>query len=320
MEWIENFKININEDLTYVGSNLSRPECVLPMRDGSLYVSDNRHAITKILPDGSQQNFGNSGETNGFTMDSKGNIFLADWQANKILKMTSDGNVEVILEELNGEPLGPTNYVYVDSQDRLWVAVSCRRHPWFVAVVVPQNDGHIILIDEKGAREVASGITFTNEIKMDKDEKYLYVAETMARKMSRFPVMEDGTLGDKVTFGPESLGDTHYVDGFSFDSEGNVWVTTILRNGLMIINGQTQEAHTVFENPNEEAVEIARQGLENHTLTPEQMFACCGDTLQLITSVNFGGTDLKTVDIGSLAMDKLVSFKSPIAGLSMNHW
>ena len=320
MGWIKDFKLNIKEDLSYIGDDLSRPECVLTQKDGTLLVSDNRHAITKILPDGSQEHLGVSGETNGMTMDKKGNIYLADWQENKILKMTPDGEMEVVLEDLNGEPLGPTNYVFVDSQDRLWVAVSTRRHPWFVAAVVPQDDGHIILIDENGAREVASGITFTNEIRMDKEENYLYVAETMACKISRFPVHPDGSLGEKETFGPESLGDTHYVDGFCFDVEGNVWVTTVLRNGLMIIDAQTQEAHTVFENPNNEAIEIARQGVENHTLTPEQMFACSGDTLQLITSVNFGGPDLKTVYIGSLAMNKLVRFQSPVAGLPMNHW
>ncbi len=320
MSSIKNFKLNIKKDLTYIGENLSRPECVLAQKDGTLWVSDNRHAITKILPDGTQQNYGESGETNGMALDKQGNIFLADWINNKVLKMTPSGKTEVVLEELNGVPLGPTNYVYLDSKNRLWVAISARRHPWFVAAVHPQDDGHIILIDENGAREVASGITFTNEIRMDKEEKYLYVAETMACKISRFPVLPDGSLGIKETFGPESLGATHYVDGFCFDEEGNVWLTTVLRNGLMIIDAQNQEAHTVFENPNEKALEIAQQAIENHTLTPENMFACAGDTLQLLTSVNFGGPDLKTVYMGSLVMDKLVTFRSPVAGLPLTHW
>lgn len=32
------------------------------------------------------------------------------------------------------------------------------------------------------------------------------------------------------------------------------------------------------------------------------------------------GPDLKTVYIGSLAMNKLVCFQSPVVGLPMNHW
>lgn len=319
MNWIENFKLNIKEDLSYIGNNLSRPECVFAEKDGTLWVSDNRHAVTKILPDGTQENLGKSGETNGLTIDKHGNILLADWGHNKILKMSPSGEMEVVLEDLNGKPLGPTNFVFLDSQERLWVSVSTRRQPWFVSLVYPQDDGYIIMIDRHGAREVASGITFTNEIRMDKEEKYLYVAETMACKISRFPVFADGSLGKKETFGPESLGPGHYVDGFCFDIEGNIWVTTVLRNGLMIIDAQTRKAHTVFEDVKEEAIQAARQAIENHALTPELMSACAGDTLQLITSVNFGGKDLKTVYIGSLGMSKLATFKSPVAGLSMTH-
>lgn len=319
MNWIKDFKLNV-KDLSYYGENLSRPECVLAQKNGTLWVSDNRHAITEIKSDGTQSNWGESGETNGITMDKHGNIYFVDWEHNQVLKMLPDGAIELVLDKLNGEPLGPTNYVLADSQGRLWVAISTRRHPWFVAAVDPQPDGHILLIDQNGARMVADGITFTNEVRLDKDEKYLYVAETMACKISRFPVNEDGSLGEKETFGPESLGDTHYVDGFSLDSEGNVWVTTVLRNGLMIIDAKTQEAHTVFEDPNEAALEAAYKAVEKKALTPEQMFACAGSTLQLITSINFAGEDLKTVYMGSLAMNKLVTFQSPVAGLPLVHW
>jgi sugar lactone lactonase YvrE len=319
MTWIKDFKLNL-DDLQFYGENLSRPECVLAEKDGTLWVSDNRHAVTKINPDGSQEAIGTSGETNGMAMDSEGNIYLADWQNNEILKMTRDGKTEVILDNLNGEPLGPTNYVFMDSQDRLWVAISARRHPWFAAAVDPQPDGHVILIDKNGARIVGDGIVFTNEIRLDVEEKYLYVAETMAAKISRFPVNADGSLGEKETFGPESLGDTASIDGFAFDSEGNVWVTTVLRNGLVIIDAKTLEAHTVFEDPNIPALETAFGALAEGKMTPEHMMGCVGSKLALITSINFGGEDLKTVYMGSLGMDRLVTFKSPVAGLPMKHW
>ncbi len=320
MSWINDFKLDIKKDLSFYGTDLSRPECVIAQKNGTLWVSDNRHAVTKINADGSQEQLGENGETNGMTMDKDGNIYLVDWMNNKVLKMTPDGQMEVLLDALDGQPLGPTNYVFVDSQNRLWVAISTRRHPWFAAAVDPQPDGHVILIDQNGPRVVADGILFTNEIRLDQDEKYLYVAETMASKISRFPVNADGSLGQKETFGPESLGEGCFVDGFCFDSEGNVWVTTVLRNGLMIIDAQTQQAHTVFEDVNEVALTEAAGALATKNLTPEQMFACGGETLQLITSVNFGGDDLKTVYMGSLAMNKLVTFRSPVAGMPMLHW
>lgn len=319
MSWIKDFKLNL-DNLDFYGEGLSRPECVIAEKDGTLWVSDNRHAVTKINPDGTQAHLGTSGTTNGMAMDNEGNLYLADWDENKILKMTREGKTEVIFDSLNGEPLGPTNYVFMDSQDRLWVAVSARRTPWFPAATDPQPDGHVILIDKNGARIVGDGIVFTNEIRLDADEKYLYVAETMAAKISRFPVNTDGSLGTKETFGPESLGETAVIDGFAFDIEGNVWVTTVLRNGLIIIDAKTQEAHTVFEDPNNAALETAFAALAEGKMTPEHMMGCVGSKLALITSINFGGEDLKTVYIGSLGMSRLVTFRSPVAGLPMKHW
>ncbi len=319
MSWIKDFKLTL-DDLDFYGEGLSRPECVITEKDGTLWVADNRHAVTKINPDGSQEHLGTSGTTNGMAMDSQGNLYLADWDENKILKMTRDGKTEVVFDNLNGEPLGPTNYAFIDSQDRLWVAISARRMPWFSAAADPKPDGHVVLIDKNGARVVGDGIVFTNEIRLDAEEKYLYVAETMAAKISRFPVNPDGSLGTKETFGSESLGETAVVDGFAFDAEGNVWVTTVLRNGLIIIDAKTQEAHTVFEDPNNTALETAFAALAEGKMTPEHMMGCVGSRLALITSINFGGEDLKTVYVGSLGMDRLVTFRSPVAGLPMRHW
>ncbi|MEM8648323.1 MAG: hypothetical protein AAGF86_18550, partial [Pseudomonadota bacterium] len=42
------------DTLSFVGENLSRPECVLTMPDGSLHVADWRGGVTVIAPDGRQ--------------------------------------------------------------------------------------------------------------------------------------------------------------------------------------------------------------------------------------------------------------------------
>ena len=43
---------------------------------------------------------------------------------------------------------------------------------------MPRPDGYIVLLDGKGARIVGDGIYFTNEIRLDAKEEFLYVAET----------------------------------------------------------------------------------------------------------------------------------------------
>ena len=319
MSLAKDFTIALS-DLNFVGENLSRPESVIACPDGTLFCSDNRGGVTRIAPGGKQDLLGHvAGEPNGISLDPHGNIFIANIHEGVIQKIRPDGTHEVVLSEIDGHPLGAANSVFVDSRGRLWISVSTRALPWFIAAASPRPDGYIILMDEKGARVVADGILFTNEVRLDPNEEYLYAAETMAARVLRFKVHPDGTLSDREIFGPDGLGAGASVDGFALDREGNVWVTTILRNGLVVITADGQ-AHTVFEDPNPAALDNAMAKVASGTLTPPDMFACMGATLQFPTSVAFGGPDLKTVYLGSLAMPRLVSFRSPVTGAALPHW
>jgi sugar lactone lactonase YvrE len=97
----------------------------------------------------------------------------------KFYKLYPDGTKEVLLSEFEGKPLGAPNFVFIDRRDRLWLSVSTRTLPWVTAAINPRPDGYILLMDENGVRMVADGIYFTNEIRLDANEEYLYVAETM---------------------------------------------------------------------------------------------------------------------------------------------
>jgi hypothetical protein len=52
-------------------------------------------------------------------------------------------------------------------------------------------------------------------------------------------------------------------------------------------------------------------------LGAEHLIACAGKKLNLPTSLSFGGTDGRTVYVGSLGLPHLVTFNSPIAGLAL---
>lgn len=317
---ISKFVVHL-DDIEYIGKKLQRPESVLVEKNGTWWIADQRGIATRRNPDGSQQLMGTvGGQPNGLAMDSKGNLYNANIGTGKVYQMSKDGRVQVILEEVDGVPLGSPNFVYVDSRDRLWISCSTRKADWFAAISPPIADGCIIVVDHNGARIVADGIYFTNEIRLDADEKYLYVAETAKSRMLRFELIDDdGNLGAPEVYGPETLGFGAYIDGFNFDSAGNIWLTTVFRNGIMIIepNGN---AHTVCEDVMEPELEVLVSNLEAGKLTHAQMAACQGQHLQFPTSITFAGYDLKTVLVGSLAMSKLATFKSPIAGQPPSHW
>lgn len=280
-------------DISYVGSDLSRPECVVGEPDGTLWVSDRRGLLTRVGADGEQRTIGKrAGLPNGVALDRGGSFLIADIEDGCLYRMDRSGRREVVLDRLDGKPLGAVNFVYLDDNGRTWVAVSTTTEPRSRAVwnVIP--DGYLLLIDSSGVRRMTGGLRFTNEVRIRGG--HIYVAETSVGCVARFALRADGSLGAKEIFGPEPLFDGAKVDGIAFDADGNLWVTEITRNGLHVIEPDGT-ASTVFEDP---------EGL----------------TVKRPTSVAFGGPDLRTAYVGSIEMDRIASFRAPVPGAPMYHW
>ena len=288
------FQLDRN-DFTFLGENLSRPECIVAQRTGLLWVSDNRGTATRIDPDGRQSLIGTlGGKPNGMTLDSDGSLLLANIALRKFFRVQPDGSHDVFLDAIDGQPVGAANFVGRDHTGRLWLSVSSRLDNHLVALEQDVPDGYVILIDDRGPRIVVDGLLFTNEVRVDAGGAFLYMAETRAGRVSRAPISADGQVGEKEVFGPSCLQQGALVDGISFDQAGNLWVTEITRNQLWMIapNGNAQ---LVFEDAE-------------------------GQILDHPSSLTFCGDDLRTVLVGGLNMTRLASFRAPVAGLVLPHW
>jgi gluconolactonase len=102
-------------------------------------------------------------------------------------------------------------------------------------------------------------------------------------------------------------------------TDGNIWVTTVLRNGVGIITPDG-DYHVVFEDARVDMLDSFEEKLASGTAEITDIILAAGPTLQLITSVTFGGPDLRTAYVGSLGMNRLPTFQSPVAGRPMRHW
>ena len=317
---IKEFHLELNE-LTYMGHDLVRPESVLAQPNGTLWTSNGRGGVTRINPDGSQQFLGGLGgnEPNGLAMTDDGSLIVANLGLGKVQKLHPSGHVEDLLTEVDGVSITTPNFVFLDSRNRLWISVMTREHHWWPAFAAPRPDGYIVLLDENGPRIVADGLFLTNEIRLDAQEEYLYAAETVMNRLLRFHIQPDGNLTGKEIFGPDNLGTGAVIDGFSFDAEGNIWVTLVLRNGLGIITTDG-DYHVVIEDPHEDVLKDFEAKIANGTAEPNDMAMAAGSTLQFITSIAFAGPDLRTAYLGSLAMSTLPTFQSPVPGLPLRHW
>jgi len=316
-----------------IGHDLSRPECILAERDGSLWAADSRGGVVHIRPDGSQRLIaprGGNGEAhapnlyegtlpNGLAFARNGDILIANFGTDALELMTRDGACRTLHDSIDGVPLGKVNFVLRDSKDRLWITISTKVNPWSDAIRRDLADGTIVLIDGKGPRIVADGFAFTNEIRLDAKEEWLYVAETCARRVTRLRIAADGSLGGREVYGPSSLG-PGLLDGIAFDAYGNLWAAMIFADTIVAITPDG-ELFTLFEDGDRDASARFDAEFDSGVLVSADTIAATGGrTAPWLTSLTFGGADLATVHLGSLKATTLPTFKSPVAGLPMVHW
>ncbi len=240
--------------IQYIGSDLQRPECILAERDGTLWSADARGGVVRISPDGKQQIItqqrsghfqGVSSEAsrylegtlpNGLAFARNGDILISNFGTDCLELMTRDGATKVLADSIDGEPIGKVNFVLRDSQDRIWITVSTRIKNWMHALRTDLPDGYIARYIDGKFRIVADGFHFTNEIRMDAREEFMYVVETTGGCVSRLRVGKDGSLSNREVFGPSSLGKGAWPDGIAFDSLGNLWGTMVYSDKLFVLS------------------------------------------------------------------------------------
>lgn len=331
---VDGFQVDVSA-LTYVGEDLQRPECILAERDGTLWSADARGGVMRIAPDGSQELIaqvesgsfaGATDEANRFTtgtlpnglaFDRNGDLLISNFGTDRLERMKRTGESSVMADEIDGQPIGKVNFVLRDSKDRIWLTVSTRITNWMEAVNPNIADGYVALLDGKGLRIVADGFRFTNEIRLDANEEYLYVVETAGPCITRLRVQADGSLTDREVFGPTDLGGP--PDGVAFDAHGNLWGTLVMVDKLFVLTPEG-DMRIVLDDGDPVTSKALMDAFWRGEATPELMLAAGGKIAPWFASLTFGGPDLRTVYIGSLRGTRIPAFRAPVAGLPMVHW
>jgi gluconolactonase len=325
------------EDIKYVGEGLQRPECILAQKDGSLWSADARGGVQHIKPDGSQTLISQSFDTqfskagdeatrftegtlpNGLAFAKNGDILISNFGTDVLEVMSMDGQTRLMYDNIDGQPIGKVNFVLRDSKDRIWLTISTRIKNWMKAMSPNIADGYIAMADEKGLRIVADGFRFTNEIRFDAKEEYLYIVETAGQCITRMKAEPDGTLKNREVFGPSKLGSYGFPDGIAFDAYGNLWGTLVMADQIFAITPEG-EFLVILDDSRDEPGQALEKAFVEDRATPDDMLAAGGDIANWFASVTFGGPDLTTAYIGSLRGERIPWFKSPVPGLPMVHW
>lgn len=328
----------------YVGHALQRPECILAEADGSLWSADARGGVVHISPDGTQRFIGQSADTrfsaagsasvadmesryttgtlpNGLAFSADGSILISNFGTDRLEVMDRDGHTRTLYDSLDGQPIGKVNFVLRDSRNRIWLTVSTRVNPWTEALATGVRDGYVAVVENGRLRVVADGFSFTNEVRLDAREEWLYVVETTGPCITRLRLDESDPaqvrLTDRQLFGPAHLGGM--PDGIAFDAHGNLWCTLIMVDRLVAITPEG-ELRTLLDDGDAAASAHLMRRFDDRSLTSEDMQRARGSIAPWMASITFGGPDLRTVYLGSLLGTRIPFFRSPVAGLPMVHW
>jgi sugar lactone lactonase YvrE len=324
------------EKLKYVGSGLKRPECILAEADGTLWSADARGGVVR-LQNGSQEliaqrqstHFDQAGNDadrylngtlpNGLAFARNGDILISNFGTDRLELMARDGRSIVLADSIEGVPVGKVNFVLRDSKDRVWVTVSTRVKNWMHALRTDLADGYIARYEKGELRIVADGFRFTNEIRFDAKEEFLYIVETTGGCISRMRVGEKGDLVDREIFGPSRLGRGAWPDGIAFDTYGNLWGTLVYSDRLFVLTPQG-DLRVLLDEGDPDAVGALERAFFENRVTERELFATGRGVAPWMASITFGGSDLRTVYIGSLKGDRIPYFRAPVKGLPMVHW
>jgi sugar lactone lactonase YvrE len=311
--------------LKFVGNGLVRPECVLATRAGALFTADWRGGVAMTSTDSSQRLFSASLPAhrplrpNGIALRRDGSFLLADLgeTAGGVFALSRDGSVRPLVESVDGIDLPPTNFVFEDAAGRIWITVSTRHVPRAAAYRADIADGFVVLVDSRGARIVADGLGYTNEAMLSNDGAWLYVNETFSRRLTRFRLAADGSLGTRETV--TEFGHGTYPDGLAFDAEGHAWITSIISNRVVRVAPDGAQT-LILEDADAGHVQRCEDAYLSGTLGRPHLDRAAGTMLRNISSLAFGGPDLRTAYLGCLQGDSIACFQTAVAGQPPFHW
>jgi len=148
----------------------------------------------------------------GFRPD--GTLLIVSTERREILSY--DGDVVTTVAELSGAVPAPLGDLVIDGAGRAYIGSQAREGGVLVRLDI--DDTITVVADE---------LDFPNGLAITPDGTGLIVAESTARRLTLFPLHDDGGLGARRVFADGLAGPP---DGLAIDAEGGVWTSMTLAN------------------------------------------------------------------------------------------
>jgi sugar lactone lactonase YvrE len=197
---------------------------------GYLYTGLEDGRIVRVSPDGARIDAiaRIDGRATGIAYDTRGNLLVADEGAGVVHRLDSDGKVEPLVRDIDGEPMMLVNDLAVGNDGAVYITESSTKftlEQLRLEVLEHRANGRILLYDpaSRTARVLVSGLYFPNGIVLSDDQSQLLFAETTAYRVSRYWLRgaKAGTVETVVDDLPGFPGDVTIGD------DGRYWLSLL---------------------------------------------------------------------------------------------
>ncbi|MCI5105174.1 MAG: SMP-30/gluconolactonase/LRE family protein [Pseudomonadales bacterium] len=230
-----------------------------PVRDkaGNLLFTDiNNNRIHRLSPAGLIETLLEpSYHANGLTLDVDGSLLICEQSGQRISRLNADGSRSVVVSEYNGAPFNSPNDIWLHRNGSLYFTDPRYRYP----EGEPSQAGEYVYRVDPARETVAAIITDVpkpNGIIGTEDGAHLYVASTELRKVFRYDINPDGSVGNRLEFADQGS------DGMAMDERGNLYLTWAGQVSIYSPAGELLQQIAVPENP----ANVAFGGVDGHTL------------------------------------------------------
>jgi len=191
--------------------------------DGRVFFTDQPNNKIEIWSEsGAITTFTGSGErANGTYFNQKGELVTCADLHNRLVAFSMDGQQRTLAENFEGLHLNGPNDLWIAPNGGIYFSDPYyHRNYWETGHKELQRVRGVYYLNPEGkVTRVIEDYKQPNGLVGTPDGKTLYVSDINDKKIWKYTIANDGTLGNKTLFAPEGS------DGMTIDKKGNVYLT-----------------------------------------------------------------------------------------------